>query len=144
MFNLLIFLFYLFKHALKFLLSLIDYLVNILERRYYMKITAVIYNDSSRYLRFYLSNTDLLRHREALNGIFYTLKSDKRFLEFGSKKIIFAIAIIDDIEYTYHHNVLIDNNTSFKKYYSLIRDNINNLYDNNYPIDTVPLFKIID
>jgi hypothetical protein len=63
-----------------------------------------------------ISNNNLLSHKDALRGIYNTLMSDDTFRNFGKFKVIIVSAIVDGEEFNYHHNVLINNNTSFEQY----------------------------
>ena len=42
-----------------------------------------------------------------------------------------------------HHNILVNNNTTFEQYYDQIKDNIENLHDNGYEINKVNKFKVL-
>ena len=42
-----------------------------------------------------------------------------------------------------HHNILINNNTTFKQYYNQIKDHINDLHDDGYEINKVNYFKVL-
>lgn len=68
---------------------------------------------------------------------------DKRFIDFGLKKVIIVSALDDEQEYQKHCNVLIDNNTTFEQYYTKIKDIINQRYIENYAIDTVKFFRVL-
>ena len=57
-------------------------------------------------------NKNLKSHEEVLRDIYTTLMSNETFLNFGNKKVIIITAIVEGIYYQYHHNVLIDNNTT--------------------------------
>lgn len=64
------------------------------------------------------------------------------FINFGSKKIIMVHGIINNKEYSLHHNVLINNDTTFEEYYETIEDIISLRYDEGYDMDVIELFKI--
>lgn len=44
-----------------------------------------------------------------------------------------------NLSYMLHHNILLNNNTTFNEYYDVIKDHINNNYSNNsaYPSDSI-------
>jgi hypothetical protein len=77
-----------------------------------------------------------------LKAIYNTLITDKRYLEFGNKKVIITAAIVDENEYAYHANVVLNNDTPFIEYYKNAKKYINNLYDEGYQIDKIPTFKV--
>lgn len=68
--------------------------------------------------------------------------NNEKFIGFGKKKVIITSALIDGSEFTYHHNVLLDNNTPFLKYYNKVIDSVNKYFDEGYPVDVIPAFKI--
>ena len=51
-------------------------------------------------------------------------------------------AYIDGIEYYYHHNVIINNDTQFSEYYNMIWDTFPNKYNENLPVEFIPEFKV--
>lgn len=69
--------------------------------------------------------------------------SNQRFLKFGKYKVIIVTAIIDGVEFSFHHNILITNNTTFEEYYHLVKDIIVNNYEVGYPVEVIPLFRVI-
>lgn len=72
--------------------------------------------------------------------------ANDKFLNFGKYKIIIIKAVINqNLSYMLHHNVLLDNNTTFKEYYDKVKDHINNNYSNNstYPTEEIPYFEIL-
>lgn len=55
-------------------------------------------------------------------------------------KIIFNFLMSNqNLSYMLHHNILLNNNTTFNEYYDVIKDHINNNYSNNsaYPSDSI-------
>jgi len=67
---------------------------------------------------------------------------DEKLRSFGNKKVIIISAIINNEEFSFHHNVLISNLTTFSDYYESVKDSITTNYDNGYPVDVIPLFKV--
>lgn len=45
-------------------------------------------------------------------------------------------------EYSLHHNILINNNTTFDQYYKKIENIIVSRYDEGYDINVIPVFRI--
>lgn len=89
-----------------------------------------------------MQNEYLYNRNEVLQAIFNTLKDNEEFLNFGSKKVIFTTAMINDTEFSFHHNVLITNDTLFIEYYNEVKDKLNQYYEEGYPVDIIPVFKI--
>lgn len=58
------------------------------------------------------------------------------------KKVIFVSALIDNVEFSFHHNVLITNETIFLEYYNQVKDILNQYYEEGYPVDIIPTFKV--
>lgn len=67
---------------------------------------------------------------------------DTDFLNFGKTKAIIVTAVTDDGECGFHHNVLIENDTTFEQYYESIEDRLVTLYEDGYKIDVIPQFKV--
>ena len=99
-----------------------------------------------RFRAFTFSNVGLLNHKEALRGIYNNLMKNPDFLNFGKNKIVIITAILDGIQYNFHSNTLLTNNTSFEKYYSDVKSELNKHYSNTsnqiYLNDRIPLFYV--
>ena len=111
-----------------------------------LTLIAIRYSEGGRFLEFYLSNNKLLTHKNLLYGIHNTLFNNKEFLNFGDKKVFIITAIIQDIHFNFHHNVLVNNYTDFETYYNLVKEHISSLYTDNknyYITDEIPLLKVI-
>lgn len=63
-----------------------------------------------------------------------TLNKDIRFTEFGYNKIIIISAIINGLEYSYHHNVLINKKTTFLMYWNSVKDSIKQDFGEGYGV----------
>jgi hypothetical protein len=101
-------------------------------------------NQHGKFLTFWISNNHLLEINQVLKEIFYTLKSNKQFVNFGEAKVIILSAIIDGIETSFHHNVYIDNNTTFEEYFEKVKIYIEDTYgEYGYNVNIIPAFKII-
>jgi hypothetical protein len=76
-------------------------------------------------------NKSLLSDTELFKGIHNTIMDLDEFINFGhSKIIILSVVLISDKEHSLHSNVLINNDTTFEKYYDTIKnqlDRYNNL-----------------
>jgi hypothetical protein len=107
-----------------------------------LRILAVEYNTSGRFLSFHLHNESLFDSRDSLKAIFNSLMSNKQFLEFGNKKVIITTALIKDSEFSFHHNILITNETTFMEYYNKVKDIIHENYEDGYPVDVITDFKV--
>ena len=53
------------------------------------------------------------------------------------------MAVVGKQTFSFHHNILINNNTTFKQYYNQIKDHINDLHDDGYEINKVNYFKVL-
>ena len=99
-----------------------------------------------RYRAFTFSNVGLLNHKEALRGIYNNLMKNPDFLNFGKNKIVIITAILDGIQYNFQYNTLLTKNTSFEKYYSDVKSELNKHYSNTsnqiYLNDRIPLFYV--
>lgn len=46
------------------------------------------------------------------------------------------------MEFSFHHNVLVTNDTLFIEYYNQVKDRLNQYYEDGYPVDVIPTFKV--
>jgi len=107
-----------------------------------IEIIRTTYNDKGRFILFHLSNSHLESHKSVLRGIFTTLMRNDQFKKFGNNKVIIVSAIINNEEFSFHHNVLINNLTTFSDYYEKVRDTIKTNYEKGYSTDIIPQFKV--
>jgi TnpA family transposase len=107
-----------------------------------LNIFNVDYNESGRFLIFYLHNEQLYDRIDSLEAIFNSLMSDDRFLNFGKKKIIITTAYINKTDFSFHHNILLTNEIQFKDYFNKVIDIVEENYEDNYPVDVIPVFKV--
>jgi hypothetical protein len=132
-----------FIKLLSFIINKLNNLIINLTKTKKLVINSTIYSESGNYYQYLMSNNNLLSHKEALHEIYNTLMTDYTFKNFGNKKIIIISAIVDGVEFNYHHNVLITNNTTFEQYYNKVKDILSTHFKDGYPVDTVQLFKIL-
>lgn len=130
--------------------SAITYLKNLLFESSDPDVTLIStqYDTKGRYITFTLSNNYLLDNKQILKAIFQILMANDKFINFGNYKIIIVKAVFNlNFSYMRHHNVLLDNNTTFKEYYDKVKvkDHINNNYSNNstYLTEEIPYFDIL-
>ena len=96
-------------------------------------------------MSFVIVNNNLLPRTDVLREIFYTLQNNEDFINFGKYKVIIVSAIVDGgfAETSFHHNVYIDNNTTFENYLDKVKDYIETTYgEYGYNIDIIPTFKV--
>jgi len=67
---------------------------------------------------------------------------DEEYIHAGNHKVLMLIANYKGVEFTYHHNVLVNNRTTFKEYYAAVKDNISKLYSEGYEIHNVSSFMM--
>lgn len=67
-----------------------------------------------------------------------------RFINLGFNKVIITSSVINSSEYSFHHNILLTNKTTFNEYYNQVIDYIDLHYesDNSYGLDVIPAFKV--
>ena len=83
------------------------------------------YSSKGRFMIYVLSNEIRDDNLLTLRSIYNTLFKDEEFIKFGFHKVIIISAINGNQEYSYHHNILINNNTSFQDYYNKVKDYVN-------------------
>ena len=99
-------------------------------------------DDDERFKEYYVDNNHLLESYEALNFMYNKLMNTVDFLEFGETKVLMVLAIIEGKTYSFHQNVVIDNNTTFEQYYSKVEEHIRTKFDDGYGIDIINTFIV--
>jgi hypothetical protein len=99
-------------------------LTNYLNREHSLKLISLSYTNSGRYLIYHFNNESLKSHRDILFNIYIFLMNNDRFINFGFNKVIITSSVINGSEYSYHHNILITNKTTFNEYYNQVIDYI--------------------
>jgi hypothetical protein len=113
-----------------------------------LQLVSLSYDNSGRYLVYTYANNKLKNSKDVLHGIYTSLMNNDRFINFGFNKIIIVSVIIHSQEYSFHHNVLINNNTTFEDYYNQVAEYIDIHYDSDYVdgsafgVDIIPGFKV--
>jgi hypothetical protein len=134
------------------LLDMMDYLTNLLRKwlnKYIhedIKLISRQYDNKGRYYIYTLSNNNLLDYRHFLKIMFNYLMNNKEFLKFGFNKVILVRAKMNEtLTFSFHHNILINNNTTFNDYYNVVKDVIINQYNKGaeYSTNIIPIFEIL-
>jgi len=99
-------------------------------------------NTLGRNITFVLSNPKLLENKELFYQIYMFLMTNKDFWDFGEHKVIIVNGIIKDDTFNLHHNILIKNNTTFYDYWNKIEDILENVYEEGYAIEGIPMVEI--
>jgi hypothetical protein len=99
-------------------------------------------NTLGRNKTFILSNDKLLEKKDLFYQIYMFLMTNKDFLDFGEYKVIMVKGKIKNDTFNLHHNILIKNNTSFYDYWNKIEDILENIYDEGYAIEGIPMVEI--
>ena len=108
-----------------------------------LEISNIIHNKSGRFLIYHLNNKHLLDSEESLKAIFNTLINDIKFKDFGFTKVVIVSAITNQMEFNFHHNVLMKNDTTFEEYYKNVKDIVYTHYELGYKVNTVDSFKVM-
>lgn len=108
-----------------------------------INITQILDRDDIRCKIFYLSNNSLLDGKPLLEALYHALLNNEIFKEFGFHKVIIISAINNGIEFNYHHNILINNLTTFEEYFDKVKDIIEVRYEDGYEININTDFKVI-
>ena len=99
-------------------------------------------DDDERFKEYYVDNNHLLESYDALKFMYNKLMNTVDFLEFGETKVLMVLAIIEGKTYSFHQNVVIDNNTTFEQYYSKVEEHIRTKFDDGYGIDIINTFIV--
>jgi hypothetical protein len=70
------------------------------------------------------------------------LITNKDFLDFGEYKVIIVNGILRDEIFNLHHNILIKNDTTFDDYWNEIENILENVYEEGYAIEGIPMIEI--
>lgn len=122
-------------------------LTNYLNREHSLKLISLSYTNSGRFLIYHFNNEMLKSNRDILFNIYTFLMNNDRFINFGSNKVIITSCVINGVEYSYHHNILLTNKTTFNDYFNQVIDYIDLHYigDDEYCIygpDIPQAFKV--
>lgn len=115
------------------------------------KLDRVETHPELRCLEFVFLNQPLLPIYESLNQMYQILQSSERYQTFGTKKIV--ITSIGGLVESYdtsnelvvinlHSNVILDNDTSFNRYYQKIRKDIKSTYHQLYGFEIPRYFYV--
>jgi hypothetical protein len=99
-------------------------------------------NTLGRNKTFILSNDKLLEKRDLFFQIYMFLMNNEEFLDFGKYKIVIVNGKIKNNTFNLHHNILIRNDTCFDDYWNKIEDILENVYDEGYAIEGIPVVEI--
>nr|YP_009710786.1 DNA polymerase type B [Amanita thiersii]QFZ98735.1 DNA polymerase type B [Amanita thiersii] len=132
----------LIQSLIQLLQSLNQHLTYILNIESPMYIKKVEYYSKGRFLLYTLVNKKLEDNHKAIKSLFNTLINDEQFIKFGYRKVILVNAYFNNSYHAFHHNILINNNTTFDQYYEKIKDYIETTYDYSYSVDVIPMFKV--
>jgi hypothetical protein len=110
------------------------------------------YDKGLRCLTLHLINPDLFNHKDLLEGIFNAVTTHEAFIKFGKYKSIIVSAVMyqgmSDVtttgssEFNFHHNVLIDQTTTFNQYYNEVGEFVNNKLEYGYGYDVIEYYKV--
>jgi hypothetical protein len=134
----------LFIKILTNILESLNKIINYLNREHSLKIISVSYTNSGRYLIYHYHISSLKRNSVVLFNLYTSLMNNDRFINFGFNKVIITSSVINSSEYSFHHNILLTNNTTFDEYYNQVIDYIDTHYDsdNSYGVEVIPSFKV--
>ncbi len=97
-----------------------------------LQVLKVEYSKNLRCLKFNLHNEYLLEGKELAEAIFNCLMNNKRFIKFCHTKVILVngVNVEMNLKFNFHHNILINNDTTFEEYYNKVSNIINHHYEN--------------
>jgi hypothetical protein len=70
------------------------------------------------------------------------LTEEEEYINAGKYKVLMLVGNYKGIEFTYHHNILVNHNTTFVEYYDAVKDNISKLYAEGYEVHNVSSFMM--
>jgi len=135
---------YIIKILTNSLNSLIGFLKNMEKFFSEDKLTLIrtSQNTLGRNKTFVLSNDKLLEKKDLFYQVYMFLMTNKDFLEFGEYKVIIVNGRIKNDTFNLHHNILIKNDTTFYDYWNEIEDILENVYEEGYGVEGIPMIEI--
>jgi hypothetical protein len=136
------------KTIVKSLMNLLNLVSNIMKKMEIfltedkLTLIRISRNTLGRNINFVLSNKKLLEKKDLFYQIYMFLMTNKDFLYFGEHKVIIVNGIIKDDIFNLHHNILIKNDTTFYDYWNEIEDILENVYEDGYAIEGIPIVEI--
>ena len=110
------------------------------------------YDKGLRCMVLHLINPNLDDHVDLLKGIFNAVTTYQPFIEFATyKSIIVSAVMFDEMsditfsgsnEYNFHHNVLIEANTTFNQYYKQVGEFVNHKLEQGYGHEVIHYYKV--
>ena len=94
-----------------------------------MFVTEVI-ELSDRMRMYIINNSNLLTGKEAMLTLYHTLSTNPNYIYFCEEKVIMTWGVLNypQCEFAYHHNVLVNNNTTFNEFWKEIGPHIQEKY----------------
>lgn len=138
----------LLKYIVKTLTNLLNLANNLLKKMDNLlsddKLTLIRIsrNTLGRNISFILNNKKLLEKKNLFFQIYMFLMTNKDFLDFGEYKVIIVNGKIKNDTFNLHHNILIKNDTNFYDYWIKIEDVLENIYEEGYAIEGIPMIEI--
>ena len=106
------------------------------------EVTLFATDEQERFKEFLFDNGDLLENYEALKMAYTKLIMMDEYINFCHTKIVMTLAVIEGKTYSFHHNVVVDNNTTFEQYFSKVEHHIQTKFYDGYGIDIIDRFII--
>ena len=112
-----------------------------------MKILSIERAKNNRMMAIHVDNLKRFEGKKALKYLFNLLKRTDDFIKFGENKVIFIIAEFEDEnQVSYHHNVLINNKTTFTKYWNQVKNHVTEKFiggNYGYSESVVSVYKVL-
>lgn len=99
---------------------------------------------SHRTLTLTYMNTSLWG-RNMYVGLYYALKSNKTFNDYGTtpnRKIFISVAITETRQFSFHHNCLYHPDLTLSSYLNYIEPNLHNLNADKYQYNFIPILQV--
>lgn len=101
-------------------------------------------DNNGRFLTLTMLNKNLLEYEPLLEAIYNTLTTHKMYKELSDNKIVFATAVIEGREYSFHPNILLTENSTFESYKNSVIKYITEKYiEGNYGYSNSLVHEII-
>jgi hypothetical protein len=119
-----------FIKIINFIINLLTKIINFLLNFKTSKLSNELKLISEReskggnFIEFVLLNNNNLEGEKLCKNIYSFLFNNDKFLHFGESKVIFIAAFNEENEFNFHPNILVNNNTSFNQYFTLIKDRL--------------------
>lgn len=112
------------------MLAFIDLIIMLYKKSDNLQVLEINQDKNMRCMKIFMVNNNLLEDQNLFRGIYNTIMYLEEFKNFSYDKIIIlSVILATDKEHNLHSNILINNDTTFEKYYEEVQPELS-VYNN--------------